>query len=62
MAGFELFPEQFHKVLHTTVGRRVFEIGATIVLGRFAVLEIMYLLMHLLHASMESRTPEESLD
>ena len=62
MTRLELFPEQFHKVLHPTIARGLFKVGSAIIFGWFAVLEVVYLLVHLLHASMESRTPKESLD
>jgi len=62
MTRLELFPEQLHQVLHPAIARGLFKVGTAVIFRWLAVLKMVYLLVHFLHASMESRTSKESLD
>lgn len=62
VARFQLFPEQFHEILHTTVLCRLFQVCTTIVLRRFPMLELVYLLMYFLHTSVEGGTSKQGVD
>lgn len=61
MTGLQLFPEDLCEIFYASISslRRVFEIGATVMLRRLSMLKLMDLLVDFLNASMKGRTAKK---
>ena len=61
MATLQLFPEELEKCFDTSLFGRLFEICATVVLWRLAMLQFVDTFVHFLHTTVEGWRAKESL-